>query len=74
MQKEPSGGVLAEPVDHGPGRSRGEFTTKLHLAVEPGRKPWSRPSTSGCDQDPHRVLRSDGATAAQAPAIASVSQ
>ncbi|MEU5109289.1 hypothetical protein AB0H07_44815 [Streptomyces sp. NPDC021354] len=34
LQKEPPGGVAAEPVDHGLGRSRGDLTTKLHLAVE----------------------------------------
>ena len=37
-QKEPPGGVAAEPADHGLGRSRGGFTTKTHLACEHGRK------------------------------------
>jgi hypothetical protein len=36
LQKEP-GGVFTEPGDHGLGRSRGGFTTKLHLAVEQGK-------------------------------------
>lgn len=39
LQKEPSGGVFTEPGDHGLGRSRGGFTTKLHLAVEQGSAP-----------------------------------
>ncbi|MCW3820884.1 IS5 family transposase, partial [Micromonospora sp. DR5-3] len=38
LQKEPPGGVTAEPADHGLGRSRGGFTTKTHLACEQGRK------------------------------------
>ncbi|TYC07981.1 IS5 family transposase, partial [Micromonospora sp. MP36] len=38
LQKEPPGGVAAEPADHGLGRSRGGFTTKTHLACEQGRK------------------------------------
>jgi transposase len=38
-QLEPPGGVDgAEPADHALGRSRGGFTTKLHLACEQGRK------------------------------------
>lgn len=37
-QKEPPGGVDAEPDDHGLGRSRGGLTTKLHLVVEQGQK------------------------------------
>jgi transposase len=41
LQKEPPGGVFTEPVDHGLGRSRGGFTTKVHLAVEQGQKPMS---------------------------------
>ncbi|MFF8659695.1 IS5 family transposase [Streptomyces huasconensis] len=41
LQKEPPGGVFAEPSDHGLGRSRGGFTTKLHLAVEQRQKPMS---------------------------------
>lgn len=39
LQIEPPGGVSTEPRDHGLGRSRGGFTTKLHLAVEHGQKP-----------------------------------
>ena len=38
-QVEPPGGVAgAEPADHALGRSRGGWTTKLHLACEQGRK------------------------------------
>ncbi|WP_261989581.1 IS5 family transposase [Streptomyces sp. uw30] len=47
LQKEPPGGVFAEPGDHGLGRSRGGFTTKLHLAVEQGQKPMSIVITAG---------------------------
>ncbi|MBA9003454.1 IS5 family transposase [Thermomonospora cellulosilytica] len=37
-QVEPPG---PEPADHGLGRSRGGWTTKIHLACEQGRKPLS---------------------------------
>ncbi|MGW9455254.1 IS5 family transposase [Streptomyces sp. R527F] len=47
LQKEPPGGIFAEPRDHELGRSRGGFTTKLHLAVEQGQKPMSIVVTSG---------------------------
>ncbi|MCF1512412.1 IS5 family transposase [Streptomyces glomeratus] len=47
LQKEPPGGVFTEPCDHGLGRSRGGFTTKLHLAVEQGQKPMSIVVTAG---------------------------
>ncbi|MFJ6593481.1 IS5 family transposase [Streptomyces violaceusniger] len=47
LQKEPPGGVFTEPRDHGLGRSRGGFTTKLHLAVEQGQKPVSIVITAG---------------------------
>lgn len=47
LQKEPPDGVFAEPRDHGLGRSRGGFTTKLHLAVEQGQKPLSIVVTAG---------------------------
>ncbi|BDD75912.1 hypothetical protein GCM10023177_09930 [Streptomyces violaceoruber] len=40
-------GVLIEPRDHGLGRSRGGFTTKLHLAIERGQKPLSIVVTAG---------------------------
>nr|WP_234347962.1 transposase [Streptomyces rimosus] len=46
-QKEPPGGIFTEPGDHGLGRSRGGFTTKLHLAVEQGQKPMSMVVTAG---------------------------
>ncbi|WP_280328851.1 IS5 family transposase [Nocardia wallacei] len=35
-QAEPPGGIASEPTDHGLGRSRGGWTTKLHLACERG--------------------------------------
>lgn len=47
LQKEPPGGVFTEPNDHRLGRSRGGFTTKLHLAVEQGQKPMSIVVTAG---------------------------
>jgi transposase len=37
-QKEPPGGIVDEPADHGLGRSRGGWTSKLHLACEQGQK------------------------------------
>jgi len=47
LQKEPPGGVVDEPADHGLGRSRGGLTTKIHLAVEQGQKPLSVLITAG---------------------------
>ncbi|WP_202461527.1 IS5 family transposase [Streptomyces sp. SID8374] len=47
LRKEPPGGVFTEPGDHGLGRSRGGFTTKLHLAVEQGQRPMSTVITAG---------------------------
>ena len=42
-QQEPPGGVGCEPDDHGLGRSRGGWTTKIHLACD-----W--PATRTSDQ------------------------
>ncbi|GGY34486.1 IS5 family transposase [Streptomyces tanashiensis] len=47
LQKEPPGGVFTEPGGHELGRSRGGFTTKLHLAVEQGQKPMAVVITAG---------------------------
>ncbi|MFF5921946.1 IS5 family transposase [Streptomyces flavochromogenes] len=47
LRKEPPGGIFAEPHDHGLGRSRGGFSTKLHLAVEQGQKPMPIVVTAG---------------------------
>ncbi|MFC8491515.1 IS5 family transposase [Streptomyces sp. NPDC057235] len=47
LQKEPPGGTFTEPGDHGPGRSRGGFTTKSHLAVEQGQEPMPIVVTAG---------------------------
>jgi transposase len=44
QQKEPPG---PEPADHALGRSRGGWTTKIHLGVEQGRKPLSIVLTAG---------------------------
>jgi hypothetical protein len=46
-QTEPPGGVVTEPADHALGRSRGGWTTKLHLACEQGQKPLSLLLTGG---------------------------
>lgn len=46
-QREPPGGVAAEPADHGLGRSRGGFSTKVHLACEQGQKPLAIVVTAG---------------------------
>lgn len=46
-QKEPPGGVVREPEDHGLGRSRGGFGTKIHLACEQDQKPLSLLVTAG---------------------------
>ncbi len=46
-QKEPPGGARAEPEDHGLGRSRGGFTTKIHLACEQGQRLLSLLVTAG---------------------------
>jgi transposase len=39
--------VVTEPADHGLGRSRGGWTTKLHLGCEQGQKPLSIVITAG---------------------------
>ncbi|MFD6423957.1 transposase [Streptomyces sp. NPDC060198] len=54
LQKESPGGVFTEPGDHGLGRSRGGFTTKLHLAVEQSQKPMSIVVTAGQHGDSPR--------------------
>ncbi|MFI6090745.1 IS5 family transposase [Streptomyces sp. NPDC051218] len=46
-QKEPPGGRSPEPDDHGLGRSRGGWTTKIHLACEQGQRPLSVLITAG---------------------------
>jgi transposase len=46
-QREPPGGTRAEPADHGLGRSRGGFSTKVHLACEQGQKPLAVIITAG---------------------------
>lgn len=47
-QKEPPAGTgPAEPDDHALGRSRGGFTTKIHLACEQGQKPLALLLTGG---------------------------
>lgn len=54
LQRESPGGVDIEPADHGIGRSRGGWTTKLHLATEQGQKPLSLVVTGGQRGDsPH---------------------
>ncbi|MBF4476681.1 IS5 family transposase [Rhodococcus rhodochrous] len=52
-QAEPPGGVDTEPDDHALGRSRGGWTTKMHLACEQGRKALSLVVTAGqCGDSP----------------------
>lgn len=46
-QREPPGGRCPEPADHGLGRSRGGFSTKVHLACEQGRRPLAVVITAG---------------------------
>ncbi|MFJ7209853.1 IS5 family transposase [Streptomyces sp. NPDC098789] len=46
-QKEPPGGHRSEPDDHSLGRSRGGWTTKIHLACEQGQRPLSLLVTAG---------------------------
>ncbi|WP_370670846.1 MULTISPECIES: IS5 family transposase [Rhodococcus] len=46
-QVEPPGGVVTEPADHALGRSRGGWTTKLHLACEQHRRPLAALLTAG---------------------------
>jgi transposase len=47
LQAELPGGIETEPDDHGLGRSRGGFTTKVHLACEQHQKPLSILITAG---------------------------
>jgi transposase len=52
-QRTPPAG---EPADHALGRSRGGWTTKVHLAVEAGRKPLATVLTPGQAADsPHFI-------------------
>ncbi|MEF9907271.1 IS5 family transposase [Streptomyces sp. P9-A2] len=46
-QKEPPGGIRVEPDDHALGRSRGGWTTKIHLACEQRQRPLSPLVTAG---------------------------
>lgn len=46
-QQEPPGGKRAEPEDHGLGRSRGGWTTKIHPACEQRQRPLSLLITAG---------------------------
>ncbi|WP_109530609.1 MULTISPECIES: IS5 family transposase [Nocardia] len=50
-QREPPGGCDTKPRDHGLGRSRGGWTTKLHLACEQGMRPLSLLLTPGQSGD-----------------------
>jgi transposase len=55
--------VTAEPADHGLGRSRGGWTTKVHLACEQGQKPLSIVITAGQRGDSPQVQAVLGAIA-----------
>ena len=55
-QREPPGGEETEPADHALGRSRGGWTTKLHLGCEQGQKPLSMVLTGGqCGDSPQFI-------------------
>jgi transposase len=56
-QKEPPGGIEHEPADHALGRSRGGWTTKLHLCCEQGQKPLSMVLTGGQRGDSPQFTR-----------------
>lgn len=56
-QKEPPGAVDDEPADHALGRSRGGWTTKLHLGCEQGRKPLAMLLTAGQRGDSPQFTR-----------------
>lgn len=55
LRKEPPGGVFTEPRENGLGRSRGGFTTKVHLAVDQCQKPMSIVITAGQRGDPPQI-------------------
>lgn len=55
LQREKPGGVDVEPADHGLGRSRGGFTTKIHLGVEAGQKSLAIVLTAGQRGDAPQV-------------------
>jgi transposase len=58
QQKEPPGGIAdIEPADHALGRSRGGWTTKLHLGCEQGQKPLSMLLTAGQRGDSPQFTR-----------------
>jgi transposase len=56
-QTEPPGGVDEEPADHAVGRSRGGWTTKLHLACDQGQKPLAMVLTAGQHGDSPQFTR-----------------
>lgn len=56
-QKQPPGGVQREPADHALGRSRGGWTSKLHLSCEQGRRPMSIVLTAGQRGDSPQFTR-----------------
>lgn len=47
LQKEPPDGPTAEPADHGLGRSRGGWSTKVHAVAEQGQKLMGMVVTAG---------------------------
>jgi transposase len=57
LQKEPPGGVQEEPADQALGRSRGGWTTKLHLGCEQGQKPLAMLLTAGQHGDSPQFTR-----------------
>jgi transposase len=56
-QTESPGGVEQEPADHALGRSRGGWTTKVHLGCEQGQKPLAMLLTAGHRGDSPQFTR-----------------
>ncbi|WP_172805110.1 IS5 family transposase [Actinopolymorpha singaporensis] len=57
LQAEPPGGVSVEPSDHALGRSRGGWSTKLHLACEQNQMLMSLVLTPGQAGDSPQMIR-----------------
>ena len=66
-QVEPPGGVAEEPADHGLGRSRGGWTTKVHAVAEQGQKLMSVIVTAGQRGDSPQFQAVLGQVAVQRP-------
>lgn len=58
LQAESPGGVSSEPADHALGRSRGDWTTKLHLGCEQDQNRYRSCSLRGSERTARSSLRS----------------